>query len=523
MRRTEAWSLAATLVCGYVCVGPGSGNTLAASSIDAGRNAVGAGLVRSFGQAGRAEIARGDLAAPGRVVVDRGGGVLVSSSVVVLRLTSSGRHDPRYLGLRDARFSSLGDLHLDPSGRLVVSGSVGSAPALARLLPSGRRDPAFGAAGVVRLALPAGLAGGLSSVGQAAGGGLVAAGLGVRRTDFRPVAVLLARVDGRGAPDASFGPGGVRVLPLGAGPPRALDGDAGAFLATSRLPAGRALLWRRLADGSPDLRFGAGGRLAVPGALAVAAPPRAGARIVVAWVNREAGEVRVAAVTPSGELDRFFGSGGVARVGFGVPPDSPSLTTAPDGGVAVTAGIRGSLAAAVLDGYGRPAKSFGANGASCVPVEGDGSGGLTRVSAARAAGSEVGLTVAWVAGFDDSFDDVATVARMRWRAQRALTCTSAIERGGVIRISGVRSRSGRLEIVLRKPGRRGRPGRRVGTVRFAQRGAGAHADLWNRRLHGRRLGCQALVASPRLVSAGGRVLGVDAPFAVYPNCPGPDV
>lgn len=533
MRRLGAAALcAASVTAACPPTGASGAVVLQPEPVNAGRDAFVAGLVGSFGVDGRylqiERVASTFEDLPVRVLVDSDRGVLAVTTFDVLRLSPDGRRDRSYAG-PPASFN-VRDAELDAAGRLVVSGRIGGValadyrvadPAIGRLLRSGQPDPTFGTAGIARLPGPLGIQGEFTVV-RPVRGGILAAGVGAPAgRDYR---ALVARIRGEGVPDEGFGPGGLRALAVEARRPEALDGGDGAVLTTTPVTrGGGSVLSRWLPSGSLDAAFGAGGRAMLPDADAdtVAAPPRAGARIMVAWAERATGSVAVAALSRSGVLDRSFGRGGTARVRLGAPADVPSVALGPDGGLAVVAGIRGSLAAVRLDRDGHPVASFGAGGVGCMPVETQGFDGLPGLFHAQAAFSPAGLTVAGKADWEDTGEIV--VARMRWRAPRALTCTSAIERGGVIRISGVRSRSGRLEIVLRKPGRRGRPGRRVGTVRFAQRGAGAHADLWNRRLHGRRLGCQALVASPRLVSAGGRVLGIDAPFAVYPNCPGPDV
>lgn len=434
----------------------------------------------------------------------------------VERLDADGHFDRSY------GFSFLAlDGEVSAAGRLVVPGSVRGAPALSRRLKSGRPDPAFGAAGITRFALPSGLEGVLFAVRLRADGGVIGAGIATRRGDSKAVATLVVRADDRGVPDESFGPGGVRVLPRTVGLPAALDGDAGAFLVVARADGGGAVLSRRLAGGSLDEEFGTSGRVRLPGADAVAAPPRAGSRVVVAWAEPKTGTVTLAALSRSGTLDAAFGKGGVVRVGLGASATGMSITASPEGGVVLVAGIRGALAAVAFDRFGKPERSFGASGAACVPFEGPTDDGLVAAFSAQAAASPAGLTVAWTT--EQGEPGVMTIARMRWRAPRALTCTSAVQRGDAIRFSGVRSRTGRLELVLRRPGRGGRPGRLVATVRFATRAAGARADLWNRHLHGRRVPCQALIATPRLVSPGGRILGGDAPLPLYPNCPGADV
>ncbi len=518
-----------------------SGTSFAADAsrfrpVDSGRDRFTAGLVRSFGDGGRVVLGPAGNDAPRRVVIDRDGGVLLATLGGVSRFNAHGRLDRSYLGLPEGPTSpsqrrfpfSLWDAELDAAGRLVVSGSIGRRdasgrtvfdPAIARLLRSGRADPAFGTAGIARLPGPSGVQGQLTSV-RVAGGGVLAAGF-VILDNGQWVPALVARVDDRGMADGSLSPGGVRVLPRTVGFPDALDGGDGAFLVLGAAHGGGAVAVKRQPDGSLDDAFGAAGRVRLPGAEAIAAPPRAGPRIIVAWTDRQAGAVFVAAISPAGMLDASFGRNGVARVALGTAVLEPSVTATPDGGVAVVAGIRGSLTAVLLDRRGRPDRAFGALGATCVPFESQGDDGLATAFGTQAASSSAGLTVAGAARYGD--ENAITLVRLRWRGRRLLACTTAVQRGDAIRFSGVRSRAGRLELVLRGPGRGGSAGQLVATLRFAVRPPGAHADLWNRRLHGRRVPCQVLIATPRLVSPAGRVLGTDAPIPLYPNCPGADV
>ena len=107
---------------------------------------------------------------------------------------------------------------LDAQGRIVVAGEVAdSVPAVARLLPDGRPDPAFAGGGILTAAgqyraLPGwwrALAISGSSIvvaGAVDGGPPFGTGLGT-------IAVA-ARIGDDGVPDAGFGTGGFLELPL---------------------------------------------------------------------------------------------------------------------------------------------------------------------------------------------------------------------------------------------------------------------------------------------------------------------
>lgn len=524
--------LAAALVAGTVVVQSAS----ATASGVAGREGYTAGLDESFGIQGRARLWLVGEASPVRFLMPPTGGTLLaagSSDGRVFRLDVRGRPDKDYAGWlvppapRALPFT-VGAASLDPRGRVVVAGSLARdlslgrfayEPAVGRLTASGSPDRSFGSKGV--------------AVIGTVGDGFVAS---VRADQQRILAasrlsgpsgrLVLAAFRTDGSPDVGYTPAGVTALPVvpGASAP-VLDGADGALFAfgTVFAPPGKQLVLARYgASGTLRSDFGTHGvvrsRL-LADADSVLPTGAQQAPLLVARADRRTGTVTIARLTADGALDPSFGVHGIARIRLGTAPVDASLARLPGGGVAAVAGIRGALAASVLDRFGRPARSFGAGGVQCLAFGGDSE--LPAVFRPIAAAGDRGLTVAATVRESDTND--ITVARFRWHAPRGLACVSSALRGRNIRFSAVQALAGRLELALHAVGPSGRPGRLVGTVRFERRHAGARADLWNQRLRGQRVRCQDLVALPRLRSASGRIVGVDAPLALRPNCPGPVV
>src|SRR6478672_7503625 len=104
-----------------------------------------------------------------------------------------------------------GGAALDSSGRLVVVGAVGSPRriALARYLPSGALDPSFGAGG--RVSTLVGIGAAASGIVMQGDGAIVVAGISFS-TPTSPAATVVRYLPS-GALDASFGAGGIAVLP----------------------------------------------------------------------------------------------------------------------------------------------------------------------------------------------------------------------------------------------------------------------------------------------------------------------
>ncbi|MGH8973075.1 MAG: hypothetical protein ACRD0C_07700 [Acidimicrobiia bacterium] len=231
-------------------------------------------------------------------------------------------------------------LVLLPGGRIVAAGRAGDRFALARYLPDGQLDPSFGTSGlaVTGQGLVAGLAAALDAAGR-----VVVAGQGGEPGGPYDLAVARYLPDGnldrafgqRGTIRTDLGPSGEWLSSL------ALQPDGGIVVAGTS--GSSFALLRYLADGRPDPGFGAAGVVtagpAIGSARAVVLDPAgrlmvAGERLVVDSQR----QVAVARYSPAGTLDAAFAPGGM--IGTDVLPDrhdgSWAATALPAGGLVVT-------------------------------------------------------------------------------------------------------------------------------------------------------------------------------------------
>jgi uncharacterized delta-60 repeat protein/uncharacterized repeat protein (TIGR01451 family) len=180
---------------GGVAVEPGGRTIVAGTGVAAGERRL---VVLALTAAGTADPAFG---AGGAVTLDVGAGgttvatlarrpdgkLLVAGTTgaeggFVARLHPDGTPDRTFSGDGIARVglggAVLEGLAVQLDGKLVVAGSAGGDSLVARFRADGARDPGFGSEGVVRIGLgPPGVTDGLSGVGVAADGGIVAGGL----------------------------------------------------------------------------------------------------------------------------------------------------------------------------------------------------------------------------------------------------------------------------------------------------------------------------------------------------------
>lgn len=294
-------------------------------------------------------------------------------------------------------------LTLLPDGRVLVTGTASAGGvdgfALVRLSPDGSPDARFGSGGTVRTTIAEG---GLRASGLALlpdGGVLVAGTLSRLPPTQPPSTIVLARYSAGGAPEVSFGSGGVVVSPLAGSSAAALalqpDGKiliAGAVAGQS----GTGALLRFNADGSPDSDFGVAGvaRVTLAGtetnATALALQPNG--RIVVAGravfgVSTPGGVVQVAPdrgaclfiarFSGNGAPDAGFAGSGVAALTIGSDHDAGALALAlqPDGGIVAAGTARvadqedGALARVLPDGW--PDPDFGQGGSLTADLGGN--------------------------------------------------------------------------------------------------------------------------------------------------------
>ena len=318
--------------------------------------------------------------------------------VLLARFLADGSPDPAFgTGGRVVLDLSPGDdvanaLHLGTDGRIYVAGSAGTDAFVARFSLTGQLDAGFGAGGIVRSAM-----GGTSARLRVAFWDpsmdkLVVAGTVTGAAGDNAV---VARFEGDGAVDATFGAAGRSVVDLGGradqGNAMVVDGGAmrvvgtdGADMVSATmkrsdgsspyagyqpqkvdfggptdeeaggitvLPDGKMLVagWgtrgiilaRLLADGSPDPSFGTGGVSITPIFAKVKAVATSDGRILVlGYRDWLAGGTGVFRFTADGKLDATYGDHGFAVSGIEIAWEASAMAVLPGGSVVVGAGGR---------------------------------------------------------------------------------------------------------------------------------------------------------------------------------------
>jgi uncharacterized delta-60 repeat protein len=248
----------------------------------------------------------------------------------------------------------------------------------AALAAAGDLDGTWGSGGVARTAI----GGGGDAWGQASaiqGAKLVVAG---RARDGGDVKVALARYNGNGSLDTSFGNGGTALLAAGdAGEAHAFDVaiDSAGRIVVAGYAIGmdqqRLLLARFDANGHSDASFGTGGVALHPIGTAWSVVMD-GDRIVVAGSD-DSGDVLIARFDGAGNLDPSF-SGGAVTTALGQPgEEAVAMGLVRDAnGRYVVAGTVGDLRLAYSNrtafvarytASGAPDDSFGSGGVTLVP------------------------------------------------------------------------------------------------------------------------------------------------------------
>ncbi|HET8954910.1 MAG TPA: hypothetical protein VFN18_04545 [Solirubrobacterales bacterium] len=307
-------------------------------------------------------------------------------SALLVRLGQDGAPDPGF-GTRGVLLTGfpehrLSDIALQGDGRFLLASDEGK---VARFLPDGTRDLAFGSAGVAA-PLPQEVAHEyvLDAIAVQADGRVLLAGIGLTQPDGSQPFVL-ARLDANGSLDPGFGTGaGFSLTSLA--PDTRQEGTAVVALPDGRILLGGALdppgsgrprsqlaLLRYLPDGDLDPSFGSGG--------AAVTRPRGQAndagsdllvqpdgRAVVA--GQAAGKVLVARVLPGGRPDRSFGGDGFVLTRFGddyFGEAGEAVTRLPDGRILVGAGSETGGALLLYRPGGRLDPRFGDDGIVRLP------------------------------------------------------------------------------------------------------------------------------------------------------------
>jgi uncharacterized delta-60 repeat protein len=239
---------------------------------------------------------------------------------------------------------------LQPDGGIVLGGydSYIGAPepsspqpgALVGLLSNGALDSAFGSSGIENTPFR------VAQIHTNAIGGLTALG------SVEEARIGLARYTAIGAPDDSFAPQGVRWIPQPVGWQEEQGDPQGRIVVLVAVSPFQIDVVRYLASGAPDVSFGNGGyvRLSLP------QTPREAAQVTPAALGiQRNGAVIVALssasststgdgppryflerLTPSGRLDRGFGSQGIAHVADAGGP----IAVAPNGHILLASSER---------------------------------------------------------------------------------------------------------------------------------------------------------------------------------------
>ncbi|HSV05128.1 MAG TPA: hypothetical protein VLI07_01370 [Candidatus Binatus sp.] len=229
---------------------------------------------------------------------------------------------------------------LEPDGKIVVATSAGGDALILRYGTDGTLDGTFGAGGVATVDL-GGVSDRAAALALEPGGDLVLLGAAV---DPGTSDIALARLDGSGALDPTFGTGGISRHDIGSlAPPVSLarlgDGklfvSAGGYAGTPVQFTGEYFL-RLDASGALDPTFGTGGVLADASEYAVLAlaPTSDGTFVGISSGDYSLVLQRFAA---DGSLDPTFGDGGEVETQIGLLGGYPSgVLVEPDGKVAVT-------------------------------------------------------------------------------------------------------------------------------------------------------------------------------------------
>jgi uncharacterized delta-60 repeat protein len=181
--------------------------------------------VTGFGDGGKVRLAppAGLPTFRERIAVDAQGRMMLltvtkESGSYLTRLLPDGTVDPEFAagGWVAAPAGEWKEMTLDAAGRILLAGAVEGDVAVARLLPDGTPDPTFGTGGIARLhvGVPTAAATNgeeLTRLAVLPDGDVLAVGTACSTTCF-PGSGVAVELTAAGAPDPSFGEGGVALL-----------------------------------------------------------------------------------------------------------------------------------------------------------------------------------------------------------------------------------------------------------------------------------------------------------------------
>jgi uncharacterized delta-60 repeat protein len=236
--------------------------------------------------------------------------------------------------------SNAEDVLLQPDGGIVVAGTSGKRMVATRYLSDGTLDPSFGGDGKVSVVF-GDRSSSLAAAGLSRQGGIIL--VGTARRTWKHSQFAIARVTTSGALDTSFSDDGQLLLAFGscrcAGAEDAVVASDGRIIATgwARSSAAVAVVD---ADGNLDVTFNGDGMVLTrfssesdrAGASAVTITA-AGEILVAGWLPGAWGpRGRLARLLPNGQLDTTFSGDGVTRIPSTVAED---LAVQTDGKIVV--------------------------------------------------------------------------------------------------------------------------------------------------------------------------------------------
>ena len=306
---------------------------------------------RSFDGDGARAIEAGGGEYANAVAIQPDGGIVVAgeasvgttsrTDAAVYGLTSAGAPDPGFgtdgaQAIDDGGDERAHAVAIQPDGRIVVAGSSLGArnAAVWRLTRTGARDPSFGTGGTRPIDL-----GGTFEVATAVAiqpdGKIVVAG---RATLNNVSYALAARLTPTGAPDPSFGAGGIALLTTADGGyarALAIQPDGKIVMAGATLLNRDATVHRLTPGGAPDGSFGIGGIVRLDSgdsedAHALALQPDG--KILVAAEASANARALLYRLRPDGSRDAGFGENGMRIIGGGDVP-AYALALQGDGGI----------------------------------------------------------------------------------------------------------------------------------------------------------------------------------------------
>lgn len=261
----------------------------------------------------------------GGMVVALSKGMTAPQQVTLIKVGPEGMVDPQFEqdGFAAASwvlYPMLFDLALMPDGRIVAVGMAaeqdgGYAWLIARFDADGSLDASFGSDGVVDLPMPGGAA--ATAVALQPDGRIVAGGERYGDSGYQEHWAL-ARLDADGSLDASFGAGGITILPFQGSSlaDLALQPDGKVVATGEDVEGGNPavnVVARFEPDGQIDNTYGTDGVTSLPGVDGDSLVVDGEGRVVLAGrVSGPAGTGSgLARLDPNGVPDATFGSGGV--------------------------------------------------------------------------------------------------------------------------------------------------------------------------------------------------------------------